>query len=220
MPYESHQLEQELRRGQEMADLAHEAERRIGEARDLPGYQQLGDGSYQRHFSDRQGRDMILRVEGNDATTTARVAGEQHLESKQPIRIRVADAAVAESPPAFKGKGQVGYANTTLEIQRDVNGKITDRRLRLNDIQVNDAYRGQGIGGEMLDEVERIGRKHDAREVYGTFSAESGREAATRRWYLAHGFEFRPAAAGGEEVYKTLATPQSDATDIRRELQR
>jgi GNAT superfamily N-acetyltransferase len=220
MSQEIPQVEQELRRSQEQADAAREAERRIQVARDLPQYQQLGDGSYQRHFTDRQGRDMTLRVDGNDSQTTAKVAGEQRLESQQSIRIRVADSTVAESPPAFKDKGQIARANTTLEIRRDANGSVTDRRLRLNDIQANDAYQGSGIGGEMLDEVERIGRQHGAREVYGNFVADAGREADTRRWYGEHGYEFRQKPDGAEEVYKTLASPDTDAAAIRRELTR
>ncbi len=220
MAYEAQQLERELRRSQEQADQAREAERRIQEARDVPQYRQLGDGSYQRHFTDRQGRDITLRVEGNDAPTTAKVAGEQCLESKQPIRVRVADTAEAASPPAFKGKGDMGYANTTLEIGRDVNGNVADKRLRLHDIKVNENYQGSGIGGEMLDEVERIGRQHGAREVYGLFSPETGKEAATRQWYERRGYEFRPRPGGGEEVYKMLEGPDTDAAAIRRELRR
>jgi ribosomal protein S18 acetylase RimI-like enzyme len=120
----------------------------------------------------------------------------------------------------FKDKGQIGYANTSLEISRDVNGNETDRRLRLQDIKTNDTHEGNGIGGQMLDEVERVGQQHGVREVYGNFSAESGKEAATRHWYERHGYEFRPKSGGGEEVCKALAEPQSDASDIRRELRR
>ena len=105
-----------------------------------------------------------------------------------------------------------------LEISRDVNGTETDRRLRLQDIKTNDNYQGGGVGGQMLDEVERVGQQHGAREVYGNFSAESGKEAATRRWYEGHGFEFRPASGGGEEVYKPLTRPDTDADAVRREL--
>lgn len=220
MTYEAHQLEQEIQRTQAQGDAAREAERRIQEAQDLSRYQQLGDGSYQRQFTDRQGRDITLRVDGNDPQTSAKVAGEQRLESQQSIRIRVADTAEATQPNAFKDQGQIGYANTSLEISRDVNGNITDRRLRLQDIRVNDDYRRGGVGGQMLDEVERIGRQHGAREVYGNFSADAGQEAATRRWYQAHGFEFRPSSSGGEEVYKTLDGPDTDAAAIRRELRR
>lgn len=220
MTYEAYQLEQEIQRNQAQGDAAREAERRIQEAQDLSRYQQLGDGSYQRHFTDRQGRDITLRVDGNDPQTSAKVAGERSLESHQSIRIRVADTAEAARQPAFKDRGQIGYANADLEISRDVNGNITNRRLRLNDIKVNDAYQGNGIGGEMLDEVERVGQQHDAREIYGTFSTETGKEAATRHWYQEHGYEFRKKPDGKEEVYKTLAGPDTDAAVIRRELKR
>lgn len=219
MLYE-HQLEQEIQRGQAQGDATREAERRIQEAQDLSRYQQLGDGSYQRHFTDRQERDMTLRVDGNDPQTSARVAGERSLESHQSIRIRTADTAEAARQPAFRDRGQIGYANADLEISRDVNGNETGRRLRLQDIKTNDTHEGNGIGGQMLDEVERAGQQHGAREVYGNFSAESGKEAATRHWYQQHGFEFRPGSGGGEEVYKTLVRPDTDADAIRRELRR
>ena len=170
MPDQIHPLEQEIQRNQAQSDATREAEQRIQQAQDMPQYQQLGDGSYQRQFTDRQGRDMTLRVDGNDPQTTAKVAGEQSLESQQSIRIRAADTAEATKSPAFKDKGQIGYANTSLEISRDVNGNETDRRLRLQDIKTNDNYQGGGIGGQMLDEVERVGQQHGVREVYGNFS--------------------------------------------------
>lgn len=220
MTYEAHQLEQEIQRAQAQGDATREAERRIQEAQDLSRYQQLGDGSYQRHFTDRQGRDMTLRVDGNDPQTTAKVAGEQSMESHQSIRIRAADTAEAAKQPAFKDRGQIGYANADLEISRDGNGNETGRRLRLQDIKTNGTYEGNGIGGEMLDEVERIGQQHGAREIYGNFSPETGKEAATRRWYQERGYEFRPGPGGGEEVYKTLDKPDTDADAIRRELKR
>ena len=221
MPNEIHPLEQEIQRNQAQSDATPAAEQRVQEAQDLPQYQQLGDGSYQRHFTDRQGRDMTLRVDGNDPQSTAKVAGERGPESQQSIRIRTADTAEATKPPAFKDKGQIGYANTSLEISRDVNGNETDRRLRLHDIKTNDTHEGNGIGGQMLDEVERVGQQHNARQVYGNFVPEAGKEAATRQWYERHGYELRPKSDGkGEEVHKTLTEPQSDASDIRRELRR
>lgn len=218
---EIQQPEHQLENSESQIDGAQEAERRIREAQDLPRYQQLGDGSYQRQFSDRQGRDMTLRVDGNDAQTTARVANESHLTSQQGVRIRVADTAEAATPPTFRDKGQIGFANASLEINRDVDGNITDRRLRLQDIKTNETHEGNGVGGQMLDEVERVGRQHNVREIYGNFDPDSGNEAATRRWYQAHGFEFRPSSGVGRgEVYKTLADAPTDASALRHELRR
>ena len=68
MPDQIHPLEQEIQRNQAQSDATREAEQRIQQAQDMPQYQQLGDGSYQRQFTDRQGRDMTLRVDGNDRT--------------------------------------------------------------------------------------------------------------------------------------------------------
>ena len=77
--------EQELPARAERNEASQEAERRIQQAADAPSYQQNGDGSYQRHFSDRQGRDVTLRVEGNDAQSLARAAGDQRLHSQHSI---------------------------------------------------------------------------------------------------------------------------------------
>ncbi len=215
-------MEQELPTRAERSEAGQEAERRIQQAADAPSYQQNGDGSYQRHFNDRQGRDVTLRVEGNDAQSLARVEGEQRLHSQHGIRLRTVDTAEAQKSPAYHGQGEMGRANLTLEIDRSPDGAVTDRRLRLNDIQVNDNYRGRGVGGELLTETERIGRQHQAREVYGDLVPDSlGEEARLRRFYEHHGYQFRAKSGGsGEEVYKTLRPDESDGAALRRAITR
>ncbi len=199
----------------ERSEASMQAEKRIQQANDLPRYQAQGDGSYQRHFTDRQGRDVTLRVEGNDAQGLAKVEGEQRLHSQHGIRLRAVDTAEAQTPPAYHGKGEMGRANLTLEIDRSADGAVVDRRLRLNDIQVNDNYRSRGIGGELLTEAERIGRQHQAREIYGNLVADAGQEAQVRRFYQEHGYQLR-SGSGGEEVYNTLRSDDSDGASLRQ----
>lgn len=195
-----------------------EAERRLREAAEPPTYEAADDGAYQRHFTDRRGRDIALRVEYNEPGRMARVEAEQHAESRHLIHVRAYDSQVADSPPQFKGKGQLGYANPTIEISRDLAGGETQRRLRLGDIKTEPAHQGNGIGDEMLREVERIAHQWGVREVYGTFGPEAGQEAATREFYRRRGYAFRPLDSGGEEVYKTL--DGGEAAALRRALAR
>jgi len=215
------QIEKELPARADQAEASQQAERRIQQAADAPRYQQNGDGSYQRHFSDRQGRDVTLRVEGNDAQAQAGMEGDARLHSQHAIRLRAVDTAEAQSPPAFHGKGEMGRANLTLETDRTPNGAVTDRRLRLNDAEVNDNYRNRSVGGELLTETERIGRQHQAREVYGNFEPDPGQEAQVRSFYEHHGYQLRPRSDGSaEEVYKALRQPESDAAALRRTVAR
>lgn len=213
-------VEQELPTRAERSEASQEAERRIQQAADAPRYQQNGDGSYQRHFSDRQGRDVTLRVEGNDAQSLARMEGDPRLHSQHAIRLRTVDTAEAQSPPAFHGKGEMGRANLTLETDRTPDGVVTDRRLRLGDLEVIPTQRSRGVGGELLTETERIGRQHQAREVYGDLVPDPGQEAQVRSFYEHHGYQLRPKPDGGEEVYKTLRQPESDAAAVRRAVSR
>lgn len=213
-------FEIEMPAGGDRSDAAVQAEKRIQQADDLPRYQAQGDGSYQRHFADRQGRDVTLRVEGNDAQALAKLEGEQRLHSQHGIRLRTVDTAEAQTPPSYHGKGEMGRANLTLEIDRTPDGVVTDRRLRLNDIEVNDNYRSRGVGGELLRETERIGYQHRTREVYGNFVADAGQETQVRRFYQDHGYQFRPGSGGGEEIYKTLRPAESDGAALRRAVAR
>lgn len=220
MCYEAQQFEKELPRSQEQSDVAREAEGRMRQAGDAPQYQQNADGSYQRHFMDRQGGEITLRVEGNDRRSIARVEGEESSMSQHGIRIRAADTVEAQSQPAFHGKGEMARANTTLEINRDGNGVESDRRLRLNDIETHSNYQGRGVGGEMLREAEQVGRQQNVREIYGNLSYEAGDEAKVRHFYRSHDYKFRQNPGGGEEVYKSLDRPATDAEALRREMRR
>lgn len=214
-------IEPELPARAERREASQEAERRIQQAPDAPSYQQNGDGSYQRHFSDRQGRDITLRVESNDAHSLAQVESDNRLRSQHGIRLRTIDTAETQTPPTYHGKGEMGRANLTLEIDRTTDGAVTDRRLRLNDLQVNPTHRNRGVGGELLIETERIGRQHQVREVYGNFEPDPGQEAQARSFYEHHGYQLRPKpGSGGEEIFKTLRQSENDAAALRRAVTR
>lgn len=214
-------IERELPTRIGRSEASQEAEQRIQQALDAPSYQQNGDGSYQRHFSDRQGRDVALRIEGNDVQSLARVESDNRLRSQHGIRLRTVDTAEAQTPPAYHGKGEMGRANVTLEIDRTPDGAVTDRRLRLNDLQVNSTYRNRGIGGELLIETERIGRQHRAREIYGNLRPDPGQEAQVRSFYEHHGYQLRVQPDGSsEQIYKTLRQSENDAAILRRAITR
>lgn len=221
MPHPIERTEQELPASIDRSAASQEAERRIQKAADVPSYQQNGDGSYQRHFSDRQGRDVTLRVESNDAQSLARTESENRLHSQHPIRLRTVDTAEAQTLPAYHDKGKMGRANLTLEIDRDPDGAVTGRRLRLNDLEVNQPHRSRGVGGELLIETERIGRQHQVREIYGNFEPNPGQEAQVRSFYEHRGYQLRPRPNGrGEEVYKTMRPSENDAAALRRAVTR
>ena len=114
MNYQPEQFEKEIPSSSDPSEASHVAEKRIQQAADLPQYQQSSDGSYQRHFSDRQGRDTTLRVEGNDSHSLARISSDSRLHSEHGIRLRASDTEAAQSPPAFHGKGEMGRANLRL----------------------------------------------------------------------------------------------------------
>lgn len=221
MPHSIEHTEQELPASTDRSAASQEAERRIQKAADVPSYQQNGDGSYQRHFSDRQGRDVTLRVESNDAQSLARTESENRLHSQHPIRLRTVDTTEAQTLPAYHDKGKMGRANLTLEIDRDPDGAVTGRRLRLNDLEVNQPHRSRGVGGELLIETERIGRQHQVREIYGNFEPNPGQEAQVRSFYEHRGYQLRPRPNGrGEEVYKTMRPSENDAAALRRAVTR
>lgn len=190
-------------------------ERRLREANDASLVRHNNDGSTERSFRTQQGQNLTLRIEGNADEAIRQTTSEQRVESQHAIRLRVYDTDEAKSDPPFKGKGERGRANLTLEIRRDASMSQQERRLHLNDIVTHRAHRGKGVGSVMLREAENIGRQWGAREIYGSLSYESEDEAAVRGFYQKHGFGFRPMPHGGEEVWKSLQQ-DSDAAALRR----
>ena len=193
------------------------AERRMQETSDASPVQYNSDGSYEREFRSKQGENFSLRVEGNGDQKISQVSSENRMATPHGIRIRSYDSTEAQSEPVFKGKGECGRANLTLEINRDHLGQEQGRRLRLNDIESHPNYRGHGIGSEMIQEAEQIGTQRGASEIYGTLSYELQDEAAVRSFYRKHGYGLRPGSGGGEEVWKSLEQ-DTDAAALRRQF--
>lgn len=210
------QLEEEVQRSQSQSDLAREAEQRMRETQDLPKYQYNTDGSMERHFADKQGRDTTLRVEGADQASIGKFEQDPRLEKSHQFRVRAFDTAVANEGEPFKDKGRVAHAEASLESSQSLGSEET-KRMRLTDIETLQGYRGNGIGDQMLGEVEQLANEHGAKEVYGVYSPEAGTEARTRAFYEAHGYQFRPGASGGTEVYKRMGGPASDAQMLKQE---
>lgn len=137
------------------------------------------DPAGDRTFSDREGREVTLRTypSGSDR-----------------YYIRAYDNSKIERPPETVNPGQAGYAN--LQIEQNEMGT----RARLQDIKTPPAYEGNGIGGEMLNQAERIARHRDAREIYGLAPADQ----QTLDWYFHRNYRIRANNSDGTEVYKLL----------------
>lgn len=129
------------------------------------------------NFTDKAGRPITLRS----------------WESGSQSFIRAYDTNKVEVPDTI-GPGQAGYANATLE--KSYGGQV---RVRLNDIVTSSEYRGCGVGGQMLGEVERFARQHGAREIYGSIDSENARNfwasQSNKGWVIV------PKGAYGEVHY-------------------
>ncbi|MFB0537529.1 MAG: GNAT family N-acetyltransferase [Anaerolineae bacterium] len=201
---DSHLESDKIHKQQEVQERL-EAEQRIREAQEAAR-------SAERHFTDRKGRDMALRTEGAEPHKIRQVEAQDTQTIRHPIHLRT----------HHEGR-ELGRANLTLETDKTYNpstghyDRVANRRLRINDIETHPAYRGSGVGSEHIREAERIARQYRAREIYGSLSYKPEDEAAVRGFYRKHGYETRPGAMGGEEVYKNLRL-DSDAANLRRQL--
>jgi GNAT superfamily N-acetyltransferase len=186
-----------------------EAEQRIREAQEAT---RSAKGATEPHFTDKKGRDMTLRREGAEPDKIQQTEAQDTQTIRQPIRLRT-----------YHEGREAGRANLTLETNKTYNpstghyDRVADRRLRINDIETHPPYRGSGVGSEHIREAERIARQHEVREIYGSLSYKAEDEAAVRSFYHKHGYETRPGAMGGEEVYKDLRR-DSNAASLRRQL--
>ena len=203
---DSHLESDQIRKQQETPDRP-EADRRLREVRDTAG------GATERTYLDKQGRPMQLRTEGAEPARIQQAEAQDTAAIRHPIRLR-----------SYDGQGQEsGRANLTLETDKAYSpatghyDRIADRRLRVNDIETAPGYRGSGIGGEHIEEAERIARRSSAREIYGNLSYEAQDEAAVRGFYHKHEYGTRPGSWGGQEVYKDLQSDR-DAASLRRQL--
>ena len=202
-------LESDKIREQQEAQERLEAEQRVHEAREAT---RSAEGATERHFTDKKGRDMTLRMEGAEPHKIRQAEAQDTQTIHHPIRLRT-----------YHEGQKAGRANLTMETDKAYNpstghyDRVADRRLRINDIKTEPAYRGNGVGSEHIREAEGIARRHGAREIYGNLSYEAEDEAAVRGFYGKHGYETRPGAMGGEEVYKDLQR-DSSAASLRRQL--
>ncbi len=65
-----------------------------------------------------------------------------------------------------------------------------DRNVYMEDLVVDEAYRGQGIGGQLLEAVKEWGRNHGCRRLEFTSSNRDNKVGA-RDFYINHGAEIR-----------------------------
>lgn len=82
-------------------------------------------------------------------------------ESENGVMVRAYDTSKV-SVPENPNPGQAGHAEAHFDRSFD-----SQKRLRLNYIETNGEYRGTGIGGEMLGQVEQYAQKNGATEIYG-----------------------------------------------------
>jgi GNAT superfamily N-acetyltransferase len=117
-------------------------------------------------------------------------------ESGQQAFIRAYDTSKVPVPEQVN-IGQAGYANATLE--RSMDGQM---RVRLNDLVTPPEYRGVGVGGQMLSQVEQYGRRHGASEIYGQIDSQEARDFWARQ--ADHGWSIVPGKGLYGEVHYKL----------------
>lgn len=174
--------ERELRRADSQTTPSQQAVPQVaGDRSGLAGTSRREYQNTKREIQDSKGRTMIIT----------------NYPSGDHIYIRVYDAnttpTIPENPTSISDA--CGCAN--LHLDRDIHSRQINR-IRLQDIEVRKSYRGLGIGGYILKEIEMIGRFYGVPEIYGT----SPEDHATREWYISHGYGFRKSM--NEEVYKLL----------------
>ena len=130
------------------------------------------------HFTDKRGHPITIRDYENGATHYLRAFDQE-------IR----------QPPDRVTIGDVGQANLHLEEQAG------ETKARLQDITVPPAQQGNGIGGELLSQAEKVSMEAGASEIYGSAPSDD----QTRSWYEKRAYAIRQGAMG-EEVFKTLAS--------------
>ncbi len=106
-------------------------------------------------------RDAVRFVDKNGRSITL----VQHPNGGESIMLRAYDTSRSAAPET-PGLG-VGRANLQWEKE---SGK-----LKLQDIEVNDRYRGNGIASRLLSQVEQAGRQSGASEIYGVIEGDSAR---------------------------------------------
>lgn len=109
-------------------------------------------------------RSNSQRTEVVDKTMTDKAGRPITLrswENEKGVMVRAYDTAQSQVPET-PNLGQAGHATAHFDQSID-----DSKRLRLNYIETNGEYRGSGIGGKMLSQVEEYGLKNGATEIYG-----------------------------------------------------
>jgi GNAT superfamily N-acetyltransferase len=142
-------------------------------------------------FFDEKGREITIRAHNNGSNHMIRAYdGQQNPE-------------VPENPSL--GAGRCNLSEEVIPYKNENTGEYAYRtdRVRINDLEVNPSHQDSGTGGRMLESAEEIATKTGAREIYGDFTPEPGKEVELRSFYEKHGFNFREVGSK-TEVYKTF----------------
>jgi len=83
--------------------------------------------------------------------------------------IRAYDTNQAQVPET-PNLGQAGLTNLALET-----GNSGEKKMRLGDIMIPDAYRGSGIAKKMLDQSISVAKERNANQIYGVIEDEKAR---------------------------------------------
>jgi hypothetical protein len=144
-------------------------------------------------FTDAKNRHITIRAHNN---------ADHHM-------IRAYDRShTPEVPANASASNAVSFCDLNEEKVLCTNqntGELEKRtdRVKFNIDTPQDAYKKSGIGGRMIEAAEEVSRKTGAREMYGNFSPNPGKEKDLKAFYEKHGFSLREVN-GGKEVYKTF----------------
>lgn len=106
------------------------------------------------NMTDKAGHPVTLRSWESDSGTMVRA----YDTSRVPV-------------PETPNLGQAGHAEAHFDRSFD-----SQKRLRLNYIETNGEYRGTGIGGQMLSQVEQYAQKNGATEIYGVIENQGAQD--------------------------------------------
>jgi len=119
-------------------------------------------------------RDAVRFVDKNGRSITLK----QHPNGDDSLMLRAYDTSNGSAPDT----PNLGIGRANLQLDQ-ASGK-----LKLQDIEVNESYRGNGIASRMLSQVEQAGRQSGASEIYGVIEGEKARSfwqaQAGRGWRI------------------------------------
>lgn len=113
------------------------------------------------------------KTEVVDATMTDKAGHPVTLrswENDSGVMVRAYDTSKVDVPEN-PNLGQAGHAEAHFDRSFDA-----QKRLRLNYIETNGDYRGTGVGGQMLNQVEQYAQKNGATEIYGSIENQDAQD--------------------------------------------